>query len=170
MLRIIEAGSDPQSKKILSVKVGVIERVDVGAQSFTQGVSQFALVMDGRDCVQVRAKRREAFGLDRGFVHVRVEEIRNFARARACGRVGLGNLFDQVRSTLIAEVAQLGKDVDLGAIGRNFSALDPIAVGVQVKIISRLDRDIDVSDSDSVVFWRGCILRAPHQGTHRHAK
>ena len=33
VLRIIEARRDPQSKKIRSVKVGVVERIDIGAQA-----------------------------------------------------------------------------------------------------------------------------------------
>jgi hypothetical protein len=159
VLRIIEARSDPESKKIRGVKVSVIERVHVGAQGFTQGARQFSLVMDGSYRFQVRAERGEAFRFDGGLVHVGVVEVSNFAGARACGRVGLGDLLDQVGCALIAEVRKLRKDVDLGAIRRNFSAFDPFAIGVLIKIVTRLDRAIHVGDGDAVCLWRGCILR-----------
>src|ERR1035437_8741257 len=68
VLRIIEARSDPESKKIRRVKVSVIERVHVGAQGFTQGARQFSLVMDGSYRFQVRAERGKAFRFDGGLV------------------------------------------------------------------------------------------------------
>ena len=160
VLRIVKSGRDPQPKQIRGVKVRVVERVYVGAQTLTQGTRQFPPVMDRSDRIQVRAKRREAFRLDGGLVHVGVVEICDLARARACGRVGLGNLFYQVGGALVAQVIQCGKDVHLGPIRWNFRVLDPSAVGILIKIVPRINRGIQVGDRDAVHLWRGRILRA----------
>src|ERR1019366_8618578 len=165
VLRIIEARSDPQSKKIRGVKVRVIERVYVRSQAFTQGARQLALVTDGGHRFEGGAKGREALRLDGGLVHVGVVEVGNLARAGACGRDGLGDLLNQLGRALIAQVAKLRKDAHSGAIRRNFSALDPFAVGVLIKIVTRLDRAIHVGDGDAVRLWRRRILRVGGEST-----
>jgi hypothetical protein len=167
VVRIIEAGGDPQSKKICGVKVGVIERVNVRAQAFTEGVRQFAPVTDGSDRFEVRAQRREAFRLDGGLVHVGAVEVSHLAGAGALGRVGFGDLFNQPGRAFIAEVAKLGKDAHPGAIRGNLSSLDPFAVGVLIEIVARLDRAIDVGEGDAVQLGRRCILRV---GGHDHGE
>ena len=43
MSRIGKTRRDPQSKQIVSMKIGVVERVDIGSQSFTQGMSRWVL-------------------------------------------------------------------------------------------------------------------------------
>src|SRR6478752_754641 len=54
------------------MKVGVVQRVHVGAKGLSQGVRQFVLVFDGRNRVQMRLQRRQPLGFNARFVHVRV--------------------------------------------------------------------------------------------------
>jgi len=49
VLGIVEARGDPEAEDIGSVEVGVIEGVDVGAESKAQGVSELARGVDGGD-------------------------------------------------------------------------------------------------------------------------
>ena len=70
VLGIVEAGSHPQSKKMCGVEVGVIQRVDVSTQSFSQGGGQLLLVADGGDGLEMRFQRRQALGVDASLIHV----------------------------------------------------------------------------------------------------
>ena len=85
VIGIVEAGSDPQSKQVRGMEVGVVQRVNISAQSFSQSGGQLRLVADGGDGFQMRLDRSQTLGFDAGLVHVRVVEIGNLACARAIG-------------------------------------------------------------------------------------
>ena len=77
---IAESGRDPQSKKIIGVKICVVEGIDIGAQGLTQRSGQFALIADCGNRVQMRAKRADAFRFNGGFIHIRVIKCGDFVR------------------------------------------------------------------------------------------
>src|SRR5208337_5648350 len=120
---------------------------------------QLFLVADGGDGLEVRLDRRKTLGLDGGLVHIRVVEIGDFARAGAGRPAAFGSLFNQGSGALVAQVSQSCKYTDAGAVWRNFRALDPFAVAVQIKVIARLDRTVHIADHNAVgiLFWR--VLR-----------
>src|SRR4029077_286954 len=60
VVRVVKIRRDPQSEKVGSVKVRVVQRVDVSPQAFAQGSRQFVLVVDGGNSIEVRTKRGEA--------------------------------------------------------------------------------------------------------------
>src|ERR1700688_4943215 len=132
------------------MKVGVIQRVDVGSQALTQCSRQLGPVVDGGNGFEVRPKRGEAFGFDAGLVHVRVVEIGDFAGVGTGRRIGFGRFFNQSDSTFVAQVGERGENANVAAVGRNFRALNPAAVGVLVKILTRLHRGVQVSYDDAV--------------------
>ena len=156
---IVEAGRDPQPEKIGGMKVGVVQGVDIGSQALTQGSRQFALVADGGNRFEVRAKRGEALGFDGGFVHVGVVEVGDFANVGTGRGIGFGRFFNQAGGTLVAQVREAGEDADAAAIGRNLGALDPAAVGVLVEIVAGLDRGVHVGHDDAVGILFGRIDR-----------
>src|SRR5947209_4111343 len=107
----------------------------------------------------MRPQRSQSFGFNPRLVYERVIEIGNLAGIRSRRGVGLRNLLDQVGRALVAEIGKLRKYIDLGAIRGNLRALDPIAIGIVIEIVSRLYRTIDVGRSDSVRLGRGIVLR-----------
>src|SRR4029077_5815673 len=79
VIGVVEARGNPEPKNIRGVKVGVVEGVDVGAQRFSEGASEFFFVVDGGNCVEVRLERSDPAGFDSGFVHVGVVKVGDFA-------------------------------------------------------------------------------------------
>ena len=107
----IEARRHPQSKKIRRMKIGVVQRVHVGAKGFAEGARQFALVMNRSDGIEMRPQRREALRFD-----CRPRPCRSCIGRRSCalawnqrGALALGGLLDQRRGTLVAQIAELEK-------------------------------------------------------------
>src|SRR5581483_10769051 len=125
---------------------------------------------DCGDGIEMWAKRREPFGFDSRFIHVRVVEIGNFLRARSCRTACLGGLFNQGGSTLVAQISEHGENAHSSAVRRYYCALDPFAICVLIEIVSRFDGAIHIGDDNtmSVLPGRillGCILRMA--GEHR---
>jgi hypothetical protein len=114
MLRLVEVRSDPQAEQIRSMKIGIVERVNVRAQAFAKGTRQFTLVMDGGDSFQMGLKRPKALGFNTALVCIRVIKIGNFAWSGSRGGVGLGNLLNQFRCPLVADVGEHGETLTLG--------------------------------------------------------
>ena len=142
------------------MEVGVVEGVDVGAQGLAEGMGQFALVVDGGDRFEMRVEGGEAMGFDGGFVHVGVVEVGDLALIGACGGVGFGGISRSCWRPLEAEVGEGAEDADGCAVGRNFGALDQVAVGVEIKVVARPDGGVHVGDSDAVSRWLWRFLGA----------
>ena len=88
------------------MKVGVVQRVNIRAQSLSQRVRQLVLIFDGRNRVKMRLQRRQPFGFNARFIHVSVVEIGDLATVRACRRFRLGGLFNDRGRALVRQVSQ----------------------------------------------------------------
>ena len=164
---IVEAGSHPKSKEMRSVEVGVIQRVDIGAQRRSQSSGQFLLVLDGGDSLEVRFERRHSFGFDARLIHVRVVEVANLAWARSRRSTAFGALFDQRGGALVALVGEGREYANPAAVRRNFGTLDPCSVRVFVEVIARLDRRVHVGDHNAV---RGRLRGVLRKSSKREAE
>jgi hypothetical protein len=110
VLRIIKAGSDPQSEKIRSMKGGEVQGIDICPEGFTQSSCQVVPVTNGGYCVEVRTLRSDAFGFDGGPVHEAAAEVGNFADIGTSGCIGLDYFFDQLRSLLPCQLSRVSFD------------------------------------------------------------
>src|SRR5208282_2309766 len=148
--RVIKAGCDPQSEKIGSMKVVGVQGIDIRPEVLTQSSGQVMLVADGGNGIELWAERSKAFGFDGRLVHVRVIEVGNLAGIGTGGGVGLGCFFNQASDTLAGQVVRAIEVeavwINVPAIGRNFGALDPVAIRVAVEIVTGLDRAVHVGD------------------------
>ncbi len=151
VLVVVKARRHPQAEEIGGVEVGVVQRIDVGAQGFAQCPRQLLLVLDSSDGLQPSLQRLAAFGGNRLFVHVGVVEVGDLARVRSCRRIRLGDLLDERLGPLAGDVAEHGEDAYRSAVGRNLRPAEPGAVAVAVEVVARLGGAVHVADGDAMV-------------------
>ena len=143
MVHVVEVRGNPESEKVRSVEVRIVECIHIGAQSFAQGTRQITFVADRRDCVKMRLQRLDTFGFNAGFVHVRVVEVGDFAGFVA-GRCALAHLGDQVRNPLVGFIHQRHTGKGSSAISGDLGVLHPLSTSIFVKVVARPHRAVHV--------------------------
>ena len=83
MGRVRQPLRDPDAEQIPGLEIGVVQRVDVGAQLSADRASQRMAIRDGGECVELRLERRDPLRLDGGFVHEARVEIADLAAVLA---------------------------------------------------------------------------------------
>ena len=134
--RVGQALGNPQAEHVFGEEVGVVERVDVGAQRGAQRARQRRLVLDGVDLRQHRLERRGALRFDRRFVHeglVEVGDLARFGRRLLVGVDGVEHLDD----ALVGVFGDRGEGAPAAAVGRDLGLGQPVAVGVVEEVVAR---------------------------------
>src|SRR6185312_15108988 len=115
------------------VEVGVVEGIDIRAQSEPEGAGKVAGGDNRADGGKLWLDRRQTARFDRSLVGV--------------GTVDVGD--DRLHAG-VDHVGEHGEGADAGAVGGNLGVGLPLAVGVEVEIVAGLNGGIDVGDDDTV--------------------
>jgi len=114
-----EVGRDPQSEKAIRLKVGCVQRVDIGAQVAAESRGERAAIIDGGDCADLGLQRIGAARLDRLLVHERGVVVADLRALRVP---------NQFRRPPVRLLGHHRSRADARALRRNRSRLEPRAV------------------------------------------
>ena len=89
-------------------------------------------------------QRREAFGFDGGLVHEGVVEIGDLAGLLGGGCSTFGGLGDQVGDAFVGFIGNRQGERSSCAVGGNFGVLEPLTVGVLIKVVAWADGAVHV--------------------------
>ncbi len=125
------------------MKIGGVERIDIGAQALAQRTGQSRLVAYAIDLCQQGLDRRPAFRFDSRFIHPGTVKIADLAR----GGIRLWRrAFDEADDALVGRVGEDGERAPAAAVGGNLRAAQPVAIHVVIEVVARQDFD---GNSDS---------------------
>src|SRR5438477_6027325 len=157
------------------MKICVVECINIGTLSFSQGTRQLAFVTNGGNSVQMGLQRSKSACFDPGLIHIRLIKISNLTCSCFWSVLQQGCCFDQLLGALIACICHCCKDAYTRPICRYLSPLQPGAVRVFIKIVARLQRAVHISDRDPmfclIQCWlcSGCEQKREYE-CHRSAK
>ena len=95
--------------------------------------------MRGRNPLQVLLHGRHAVGFDRVLVHVGGVVVANSLRRSSCGGLRGGRRLDDLPDALLGQLVQLIEGAEAGAIGGDLEMVEPVATGIDIEVIARLD-------------------------------
>jgi hypothetical protein len=159
---VSETLRDPDSEEVVSLEVGAVQCVNVGAQRCPDRAGQRMTIRDGGEGVQLRLERCDSLGFNGRFVHEAPVEIADLASILARRSAGLCRILDQRQSTLPGFVGQDSEDAVTGLVGGDGCRLDPSAIRVSVEIVAGRDGFVHSSQIEAR------LLRRWLPGTRRH--
>ena len=127
---------DEHAEQVLGLEVGGVQRIDVGADGAADGAREGTTIGDRRDGRERRLQRRQALGLDAGFVHEAGVEVGDLAGLGAATRRGLARVLDQRDGLLPRLVGEDAAGAVARLVRRDRRGLQPRAVGVGIEIVA----------------------------------
>ena len=139
---VVQVLRHPQAKQVFRMKIGGVERIDIGAQALAQRTGQPCLVAYAIDLCQQGLDRRPAFRFDSRFIHPGTVKIADLAR----GGIRLWRrrqASDEADDALVGRVGKDGERAPAAAVGGNLRAAQPVAIHVVIEVVARQDFDGD---------------------------
>ena len=141
--RVGERLSDEDTEKVFGLKVGGVERIDVGADGRADDLRQLLRVLDCRNAIQRRLQDGRAALVDRVGVRVGRIIVRDARLVRARGGVRIGNRMDEVSEALLGQLVNEIAGADARPVCRNDGRFVPGPIRVIVEVVARSDRLVD---------------------------
>ncbi len=132
---VVQVLRHPQAKQVFRIKIGGVERIDIGAQALAQRACQSRLVAYAIDLAQQGLDRRPAFRFDSRFIHPGTVKIADLA----CGCIRLRRrrqAFDEADDALVGRVGEDGERAPAAAVGGNLRAAQPVAIHVVIEVVA----------------------------------
>ena len=127
----------PHPEKVPGFEVGVVQSIDIGAQTPAQRAGQSVPVRNRRDLRQLRFERFDALGFYGGLIHETGVVIADFPGVGVSRGGCFGHLLDQSARARPRLVGQYREDAIASLVGGNGCGFQPAAVGVGVEIVAR---------------------------------